>query len=233
MFFSILSASFTGGSQKVTRSPIAKRITENILNRKFTTRYGGCTECALSSGAGMFFYGKNILFYDARVLRAAPHAVTRSQTVRYRYPLALKHATELATQLNLEWIMLVDDDTFVIPQHVDKLVMRTSNRTKFMGQKCTKFNGFTSFCGGAGWIARTKICRRLVSSLPMCSKKYDFETEYDRLFGRCLFQYLRVRPTWTKQLNSQPPAFYETISGRRDRPYPLCILKLSGKASIY
>ena len=58
--------------------------------------------------------------YDKRVIKTAAWAVTKAATVRYRYPLALKHATQLATRKGIEWIMTVDDDTFVIPKNVDR-----------------------------------------------------------------------------------------------------------------
>ena len=118
----------------------------------------------------------------------------------------------------IPWVMMVDDDTFVIPHNVDRLLNRTKYSTQFIGQQCPPFGGFRSFCGGAGWLARTEVCKRLVSSLPECKKKYRSEIEYDRLFGRCLFQHMNVTPTWAKEMNSQHPVFYETTAGLRDRP---------------
>ena len=163
-------------------------------------------------------YSNQASTIDDRVIEIAPSATTRVETNRHRYGLALRHATRVAMEKSIPWIMVVDDDTFVVPHNVDRLLNGTDASVVFLGQQCPSFGGFRSFCGGAGWIARTSLCERLVQSLPSCRLAFRSETEYDRLFGRCLFQRMNVTPTWVRELNSQPPVFYETVAGVRDRP---------------
>ena len=163
-------------------------------------------------------YSNQASALDDRVIEFAPSATTRKETIRRRYDLALRHATRLAVQQGIPWVMMLDEDTFVIPHNVDRLLNRTDRSTLFLGQRCPSFSGFRSFCGGAGWIARTSLCERLVRSLPTCRRAFRSEVEYDRLFGRCLFKRMNVMPTWVKELNSQPPVFYESAAGWRDRP---------------
>ena len=164
------------------------------------------------------FYSNEGHKLDSRVVVAAPHATTRQQVVDLRYSIALKHATHTATILRLPWIMMLDDDTFVYPRNVDRLLKRSAPSSTFLGQQCPALHGFRSFCGGAGWIARTSLCRRLVKALPTCKRKYAREADYDRVFGLCLFRHMNVTPTWVPQLNSQSPVFYETALGKSDRP---------------
>lgn len=163
-------------------------------------------------------YSNQASEFDDRVIAIAPNAITRRETIRFRYDLALQHATRIAVQQGIPWVMMVDDDTFVIPHNVDRLLNSVNRSTVFLGQQCPSFGGFRSFCGGAGWIARTSLCERLVLSLPTCRRAFKRETEHDRLVGRCLFQHMQVTPTWVNELNSQPPVFYETFAGLKDRP---------------
>lgn len=165
------------------------------------------------------FYSNHAYASDERVVEVAPNAITRRETNQIRYDLALRHATRVAAQNGISWVMMLDDDTFVIPRNVDRLLNDSENSAIFLGQQCPPFDGFRSFCGGAGWIARTSLCERLVSSLSTCRRTFRSEVEYDRLFGRCLFQHMNVMPTWVKELNSQPPVFYETVTGLTDRPF--------------
>lgn len=189
-----------------------------VVTSNITRRVDTINDTWASQVQNVRFYSNNAHMYDTRVIKVAPWAQTRLQVIRVRYDLALQHATRLAMQVGLPWVMMIDDDTFVIPRNVDRLLNSTTPSTLFLGQQCPEFDGFQSFCGGAGWLARTSVCQRLAASLPTCRRVFKREVEYDRLFGRCLFQHMHIKPTWVSELNSQPPVFYETKTGKKDRP---------------
>merc|ERR1719446_83199 len=54
---------------------------------------------------------------------------------------------------------------------------------------------------------------------PACTREALTEVPYDRRMGVCFEQHLKISITDAPEFNSQPPFFYATQTGKRDRPY--------------
>lgn len=177
---------------------------------------------------------------------------------------ALVHAYGVAARLGTRWTMVVDDDTFVVPENVERVLMDFNpSRSVLVGQKCSCPGcGFAipeyaaarraqTMCGGAGWAMSTPLHKRLLWSLSYCEARYsehmylagssisaagfllgndfkpgkaiprafvDVETQSDRFLGRCFYEVLNVTIVNRREFCSQPPWFYWTPAGERDKP---------------
>ena len=177
---------------------------------------------------------------------------------------ALVHAYGVAARLRTRWTMVVDDDTFVVPENVERVLMDYDpTLSVLVGQTCTCPGcGFAipeyaaarrakTMCGGAGWAMSTPLHKRLLGSLSYCEARYsehmylagssisaagfvlgndlkpgeaiprafvDVETQSDRFLGRCFYEVLNVTIVDRREFCSQPPWFYWTPSGERDKP---------------
>ena len=135
-----------------------------------------------------------------------------------------------ATRLGTTWTLVADDDTFVIPRNVLRVLQDYDGTSsdQLVGQQCGQANGMRSMCGGAGWAMSASLHKKLANVLPACADRFFLpyskarggmvETQSDRFLGRCFKHMLRVPLTDRPEFNSQPPLFYETSLGRFDRP---------------
>jgi len=148
-----------------------------------------------------------------------------------KWPPALKHALTRARELGTRWTWVMDDDTFVVPANLMRVLNRydaTPPARVLVGQRCSEFQRFRAMCGGAGWAMSVTLHAQLVDALPKCERIYGQGSRArqadgtlansDRFLSRCLMTNLDASLVDAKEFNSQAPRFYETSTGRKDRP---------------
>ena len=140
---------------------------------------------------------------------------------RFTYRV-MPHAAGKLAALNMSWLLLADDDTFVWPENLQHLVVPYDpRRWIWLGQRCPLFEGRRSFCGGAGFVMSAALASVATCVLPLCKslRATQREKPYDRVMGICLEELLHIRVADVPEFNSQPPHFYMTKDGQSDRPY--------------
>ena len=114
----------------------------------------------------------------------------------------------------IEWIMVMDDDTFVSPPNLNLLAAEyDSQRSVMIGQHTCK----VGFCGGAGYL----ISRALFVQLPAFVKEcrpHDDLWDSDQFVPDCIRRKVQVELIDRKEFNSQKPEFYSTPLGLQDHP---------------
>ncbi|CAF1484678.1 unnamed protein product [Adineta ricciae] len=114
----------------------------------------------------------------------------------------------------IEWIMVMDDDTFISPPNLNLLAAEyDSQRPVMIGQHTCK----VGFCGGGGYL----ISRTLFVQLPAFVKKcrpHDGLWDSDQFVPDCIRRKVQVELIDRKEFNSQNPEFYSTPLGLRDHP---------------
>ena len=202
--------------------------------------------------------------YPSQSDESSSDRLKRLSLAQRKWLPTLVHAYGVAARLRTRWTMVVDDDTFVVPENVEcVLTDYDPTRSVLVGQKCTCPGcGFAipeyaaarsakTMCGGAGWAMSTPLHKRLLGSLSYCEARYsdhmylagssisaagfvlgndlkpgkaiprafvDVETQSDRFLGRCFYEVLNVTIVNRREFCSQPPWFYWTPSGERDKP---------------
>ena len=166
---------------------------------------------------------------------------------RFTY-LIMPHALARMEALRLPWLAWLDDDTFVWPENLHRLLAKQDATDRvWVGQVCGLLRGSRSFCGGAGFAMSHPLVVVAACVAPACVV-VDSRTElpYDRnsagtrtlaslplsplsftricvpaatgRMGVCLERILGLRIEDRVEFNSQPPVFYSTASGLIDRP---------------
>ncbi|CAF0749851.1 unnamed protein product [Adineta ricciae] len=114
----------------------------------------------------------------------------------------------------IEWIMVMDDDTFISPPNLNLLAAEyDSQRPVMIGQHTCK----VGFCGGGGYL----ISRALFVQLPAFVKKcrpHDELWDSDQFVPDCIRRKVQVELIDRKEFNSQNPEFYSTPLGLQDHP---------------
>lgn len=141
---------------------------------------------------------------------------------RFTY-LILPHALQRMEESSCAWLVWLDDDTWLWPENLHALLAKyDSSRWVWLGQKCTAFSGFQSFCGGSGFAMSYPLARSAACVAPACilfgGAFGKAEMAYDRRMGVCFQHLLGLRVTDVPEFNSQPPAFYTTAAGHAQRP---------------
>lgn len=137
---------------------------------------------------------------------------------RFTY-LIMPHAVERMEELGCTWLAWLDDDTWLFPDNLHHLLRRYDPTSwVWLGQRCENAIP-SSFCGGAGFAMSYPLAKAAACVAPACTLHAEREKAYDRRLGVCLNHTLRVKITDTPEFNSQPPWFYMTADGRKDRPH--------------
>ena len=148
----------------------------------------------------------------------APSAVYADAQDRFTYRI-MPDVVRRMRALNMSWLLWADDDTFVWPENLQRLLAPyDSSRWSWLGQLCGPLRGRRAFCGGAGFAMSYALARVAGCVAPLCAPYKKTETPYDRRMGVCFDDLLHVRVADVPEFNSQPPHFYMTADGRRDRP---------------
>eukprot|EP00966_Prymnesium_polylepis_P171462 3964258-Prymnesium_polylepis.1 len=88
-----------------------------------------------------------------------------------RWPEALRRALDASRAVQARWTMIVDDDTFVVPPNVLRVLRGYDPAGRVLiGQACV-IAGVPRMCGGAGWVMSTPLHQALVGVLPRCRAK--------------------------------------------------------------
>ena len=139
-----------------------------------------------------------------------------------RWPDALTKALAASRALGTRWTMVVDDDTFVIPSNVIRVLRRfdPTSPTALVGQRCPAVGGVPRLCGGAGWVMSSPLHAALVRTLPNCTARSRArpEAHSDAFLSGCMHDRLGVDVADSAAFNSRPPAYYEDEQGQLDRP---------------
>lgn len=137
---------------------------------------------------------------------------------RFTY-LIMPHAVQQMKKRSLTWLMWIDDDTWVWPKNLHRLLrMYDPTRWVWLGQTCPFFRQKQAFCGGAGFAMSLPLAQVSACVAPLCTKHAALEIPYDRRMGVCFADLLRVKVVDRPEFNSQPPDYYATETGKKDRP---------------
>ena len=140
--------------------------------------------------------------------------------------LVLPHAYSRMETFGCSWLLLSDDDTFVWPRHLATLLAPLDPRERhWLGQECS--GSFTRraqervvwFCGGAGTAMSLAFVRAAACVAPLCIQLASAYAPYDQRLGICLRNHLKTTVADRPEFNSQPPHFYATALGRKQRPH--------------
>ena len=134
--------------------------------------------------------------------------------------MVMPDAVRRMASRNMSWLFWGDDDTFVWPENLHALLARhDSSRWVWLGQECGSNRAErSSFCGGAGFAMSMPLARVTACVVPQCLPHKQLAIAYDRRMGMCFKDLLNVSVTDLREFNSQPPHWYMTRVGGRDRP---------------
>ena len=172
-----------------------------------------------------------------KVIEPAPAGQSVHEWAQRKWIPGLVAAFERSRKLGTKWTMVADDDTYVNPRNLLRVLQGyDASNPMLLGQKCgiLEAGGGSerALCGGAGWAMTTPLHRELVRVMPRCEGKYyrhgsrsvhradtrRLERHSDRFLSRCFYHELNVSLVDRSEFNSQPPLFYETSLGHNDRP---------------
>ncbi|CAF2906617.1 unnamed protein product [Rotaria sp. Silwood2] len=150
--------------------------------------------------------GKRIPVYDV-VEPRTPRPVNRGLAVVFDI---LK---KVADGPGVEWIMVMDDETFVSPPNLELLLLDYDHQQPLMiGQVCQD-----RLCGGACYVFSRALFEKCPPFIVLCHRT-PRDPYSDVTVPRCITAKTGVRPTDRKEFNSQPPQFYTSLTGLDDRP---------------
>ncbi|CAF1438269.1 unnamed protein product [Adineta steineri] len=114
----------------------------------------------------------------------------------------------------LQWIMVMDDDTFVSPPNLELLVSEYDSRRSLMIGQSTCGVGF---CGGGGYVISKALFNQFPSFIRQCRPSFEL-SQSDQFIPQCIKSRTQVEIIDRKEFNSQPPEFYSTEAGYKDHP---------------
>ncbi|CAF1276547.1 unnamed protein product [Rotaria sp. Silwood1] len=179
-----------------------------------------CTFGVTIHPSRLFFVGESstdrrIPIYDV-VEPRTPRPVNRrwsNQKVNRGLAVVIDKLKKATDGAEVEWLMVMDDDTFVSPSNLELLLLDYDHQQPLMiGQVCQD-----RFCGGAGYIFSRALFEKLSPFIISCHRT-PHDPYSDVSVPRCITAKTGVQPTDRKEFNSQPPQFYTSPTGLDDRP---------------
>lgn len=128
--------------------------------------------------------------------------------------MVIKKISERGYEKEIDWIMVMDDDTFVSPRNLQMLVGDYDPRQAMIVGQTTCGVGL---CGGAGYVISKGLFVQLPSFIRRC-RGHDHLSQSVQFVPSCIKNRTKVTFIDRKEFNSQPPEFYSTEQGFRDRP---------------
>ncbi|UJR24622.1 hypothetical protein I4U23_005996 [Adineta vaga] len=129
--------------------------------------------------------------------------------------MIVKMINENSYKNEIEWIMVMDDDTFVSPSNLNRLASEYDSQQSLMiGQRTCK----VGFCGGGGYLISKAVFIQLPSFVKNCRGRSEL-IESDQFVPNCIRKRIKVELIDRKEFNSQPPEFYSLPLGIKDHPY--------------
>ncbi|CAF0819941.1 unnamed protein product [Adineta steineri] len=114
----------------------------------------------------------------------------------------------------IQWIMVMDDDTFVSPLNLELLVSEYDPQYSLIIGQSTCGVGF---CGGAGYVISKKLFNQFPSFIKKCRPSFGM-SQSDQFVPYCIKKRISVEFINRKEFNSQPPDYYSTELGYKDHP---------------
>ena len=139
-------------------------------------------------------------------------------------PLGWKAAYDIGRQLGVSWYYRIDDDTFIAPNNLVRVMNQYNHSQPIMlGQRCdlqpssTKPTGIQRFCGGGGELLSASLLNVAAPFLFTECDPHNGDT-HDVFLPRCIADRIQVEPTDRIEFNSQwPEWYYRTAQGVVDR----------------
>ena len=127
-------------------------------------------------------------------------------------PRGWKVAYEMGQRLGVKWYYRIDDDTFVAPNNLVRLINQYNHTDPLMaGHKCdlqpNANTGHYRLCGGAGELLSSAMLE-LVAPFMFDQCEPNNGDPYDIFLPRCITDRTNIEPTDRIELNSQSPDFY-------------------------
>ncbi|CAF3725431.1 unnamed protein product [Adineta steineri] len=179
-----------------------------------------CTFGVTIHPSRLFFVGESssdsrIPIYDV-VAPETPRPVDTTwshQKVSRGLAMVIDKLNKSADGAEVQWIMVLDDDTFISPPNLALLVAEYNPQESFMiGQECAG-----AFCGGAGYVISRGLFERLPPFIISCYRT-PVDGYSDQAVPRCITIKTNVRPLDRKEFNSQPPDHFTSRDGLQVRP---------------
>jgi len=121
---------------------------------------------------------------------------------------------KISHENQIQWIMVMDDDTFVSPSNLESLASEyNAQRSLMIGQSTCG----VGFCGGAGYLISKALFNQFPSFIKQCQPLPGI-SQSDQFVPQCIKNRTQVEFIDRKEFNSQPPEFYSTELGYRDHP---------------
>jgi hypothetical protein len=154
--------------------------------------------------------------YDV-VTPETPRPVNRDgsmQKLARGLAMLVKMINQSSYKNEIQWIMVMDDDTFVSPPNLELLVSEYDpERPLMIGQATCG----VAFCGGGGYVISKALFKEFPSFIETC-KPVSGLSESDQFVPHCIKNRTKVEIIDRKEFNSQPPDFYTTELGYLDHP---------------
>ena len=138
-------------------------------------------------------------------------------------PRGWKVAYDIGRQLGVSWYYRMDDDTFLAPNNLVRVINQHNHTTPLMtGQKCDlqpggPFTNIYRFCGGGGELLSSSMLDLIAPFFfDQCDPRNG--DAHDVFLPRCITDRTHIEPTDHIEFGSQPPEFYyRDPQGPRDR----------------
>jgi len=154
--------------------------------------------------------------YDV-VTPGTPRPVNRAgsmQKLARGLAMLVEKINQSSDKNEIQWIMVMDDDTFVSPPNLESLVSEYDAQHPFMIGQATCGQGF---CGGAGFVISKALFNQFPSFIKECHSTWTV-SQSDQFVPQCIKKRTQVQMIDRKEFNSQPPEFYFTKHGYHDHP---------------
>ena len=118
----------------------------------------------------------------------------------------LPHAYMVMRQRNASWLFVGDDDTFLWPENLRRLLLDYDpTHWVWLGQRCPRKR---SICGGAGFVMSLLMVEAAACVAPLCWVWNETNHPYDIRLSVCLSRLLYAAVSNRIEFNSQAPAWY-------------------------
>ena len=128
--------------------------------------------------------------------------------------MLLQKISQSSDYNNVEWIMVMEDDTFVLPVNLQKVLAEYDSRLPVIIGRTTCGVGF---CGGAGYAISRGLFVRLPRFIRKC-RAHGGLHQSDQFVPNCIRNKVKVDFINRPEFHSEPPGADPTEPGYRDHP---------------
>ena len=143
------------------------------------------------------------------------------QSQRKWYHAALVAAQTIKGNPSIEWVCIVDDDTFLyVPNLLRVLGTMDNTKRAWYGQLCAHECNGPCVCGGAGWVAPTSLFMDMADDFrrhgvwppPCCAGLYNS----DQVISKWMNEVAQAPFVHRKEFRSFPPDLYMRASSNSE-----------------